>query len=167
MLSAKRSLTKAKSLGSPLPRIPELADLHDGQFRYRFFSAQTTVIAGIPGAQKSGLVTWLLSQWNLPTLFFSADTDQKTAISRLTAAITGDEVNEVRRAIDTGNEAYYEDVIAASRIQWVFTPEPDINDIENQLAAWVEAWDSWPSIIVLDNLLDVIPPSGDSEHAGY
>ena len=167
MLSAARSLSKAKQLGHPLPRIEELRDLHDGEFKFRFHTSQTTVIAGEPGTQKSGLATFLVAKWNVPTIFFSADTDQRTAISRLAAALTGDPYRVVGEAIDSGNEAAYEDVLADCQVRFVFNPEPEFTDIEHELDAYIEAWDAYPMVIVLDNLLDIVPPGGDSEHAGY
>ena len=112
MLSALQSLSKAEVVGRPLPRLEQLRELHDGFFRFDFMRAQTTVIAGEPGTLKSQLATWMLSQWNVPSLYFSADTDEHTATTRLIGAITGDAVVEASKALRTGNGGYYEDALA-------------------------------------------------------
>jgi hypothetical protein len=155
-------------MGKPLPSLRELYDLEQGVFAFRFRTSQVTVIAGPGGSQKSGLATWCVAQWNLPTLFMSADTDQRTAITRLTAALTGDSTKTVGKALDNGQAAAYEDVLAACNTRFVYTPEPSFEDVEREIDAWVEAWDSYPTIIVLDNLLDIVPPyAGDNEYQGY
>lgn len=167
MRSASRGLSTTRDMGRPLPRLDALSDLHDGYFRFRFRSAQTTVISGEPGTQKSGLALWLCSQWNLPTLYFCADTDEATAFCRLTAALSGDTTETVDAARRSGNGGAYDDILAASNIRFQFNPEPEFEDIEQEIDAWVEAWDDYPHVIVIDNLLDVIPPSGDNEFTGY
>lgn len=167
MLSAARSLSGAKELGRPLPRLEELAELHDGEFKFRFRGSQVTVIGGEPGAQKSGFATWLVARWNLPTLFFSADTDQATAVARLIGAASGAPYTTVMQAFNTGNEGFYEDILEKLNVNFSYKPDPDLEDIWAEVDAYVEAWDSFPRVIVIDNLLDVMPPSGDNETSGY
>lgn len=167
MLSASRSLSKARATGEPLPSLDHLLDLREGYFRYRPRRSEVTMIAGMPGSQKSGFAIWLVSQFNVPTLYFSADMAQHTAISRLAAAVTGDTIDSVKDAMFMGQQAYYEDALDGSPVRFVYNPNPTMQDVVGELDAWVEAWDSFPQVIVIDNLLDVVPSAGDTEHSGY
>lgn len=166
MLSATRSLQKAKEGSVPLPEIGALIDLYTGHFRFRPRCGEVTMIAGQPGSQKSGFILWLASQLGLPTWYLSADMAQHTATERLAAAATGHTTEEVAEGLQQGEEAFYSDAIPEA-FRFCFNPNPDADDIAGEMEAWVEAWDSYPRIIVLDNLLDIVPSSGENEYAGY
>lgn len=167
MLSASRSLSKARATGSPLPSLDQLRDLREGFFKFKLRRSEVTMIAGQSGSQKSGFALWLVSQINLPTLYFSADMAQHTASTRLAAAITGDTTDMVKDGVFSGNGAYYEDALSECHVRFVFNPNPTFEDISREIDAWVEAWDFYPAVIVLDNLLDIVPDGGDNEFSGY
>lgn len=166
-LTAARSVTKARSLGAPLPHVPELAALYEGEFRFTPRRGEVTMIAGMPGSQKSGFALFLAARMGLPTLYFCADMAQHTAITRLAATMTGDDKRTVADGIKGDGAGYYEDAVSDIDIRFCYDPNPDMGTITGELDAWVEGWDEYPALIVVDNLLDVIPPAGDSEHAAY
>lgn len=171
MLSASRAFTKATETGAPLPPLDGLHDLHHGYFEFTFRKSELTMIAGQPGSQKSGFAIWLISQWakkhGLSALYVSADMAQHTATARLTAAVSGDKTRTVQEGRESGYEDYYMDQLADVRVQFMFNSNPTLEDIWNEIDAWVEAQDSYPDIIVLDNLLDIVPAGGDNEFSGY
>lgn len=166
MLSATRSIHKVRDGNVPLPEIDALVDLYTGFFRFRPRCGEVTMIAGQPGSQKSGFTLWLASQLRLPTWYLSADMAQHTATERLAAAVTGHTTEDVAEGLQQGEAAFYAEKIPAD-FRFCFNPNPDAMDIAGEMDAWVEAWDAYPKIIVLDNLLDIIPSSGDNEFAGY
>lgn len=165
-LSASKALTKGRSAGAPLPVIPELDDLTNGHFRFRFRQSEMTMISGQPNAGKSLFALWLASKFDVPTLYFSADSSAWTAGTRLVAAVTGETTESVAAGMRSGGEGYYESVLDESPIRFCFDPNPSHLTIEDELDAWVERWDSWPTLIVVDNLMDVIG-AGDNEFAAY
>lgn len=165
-LSASKSLTHGKRAGAPMPRIDALSELQDGWFEFQFRASELTMVAGQPGSQKSGFALWLCSQFNLPTLYFSADSSSFTASTRLAAAYTGDQIKAVAHALSGGGAGYYEDVLDESPVRFCYDPNPTHDVIYAELNAWVEAWDSFPDVIVVDNLMDVAG-GGDSEFAAY
>lgn len=170
MLTASRALTVKGHIGEPLPDLPVLADFHGPEWEYRPRGGQVTMIVGQPGSQKSGLALHLAGEWGkvgVPTLYFSADMDQHTAITRLAASITGDRTRDVADGVESGNGAYYSDAVGDVSVRFVFDTNPTMTDIMESIDAWVELYDSYPGLIVLDNLLDVEPTAGDSEHSGY
>lgn len=167
MLSARRALTRARQTGTPLPEVAAYHDLHHGQFKFRFRGGETTVVAGQSGSFKSGFVLYALGQMNLPALYMSADMAQHTATARLVASLSGDSTDNVFRGLSAGAEDYYAEYLESCKLRFCFNPNPDFGDIQGEVDAWVEAWDEYPRIIVIDNLLDVVPSAGDNEFSGY
>lgn len=159
------------SVGVLLPQIPNLGALHNGYFEWRPRGGNVTMIAGIPGALKSLLAVYMAAQWaqmGVEGLYVSADLDQHTAITRTAGALSGQAVNSIAQALTDGGPAtaYYEEVLDIP-LRFSFNPSPTIQDVKDELTAWVEMWDSYPKFMVIDNLLDVIPSGGDSETTGY
>lgn len=167
MLTARRALKRSKESGTPLPKVPALRELYEGHFQFWFRGGETTVVAGQSGSFKSGLVLFLAGQLKLPTLYMSADMNNRTAMSRLVASLSGDTTANVNRGLDRGAEDFYESFLEGVPVRWSFNPNPDFTDIQGEVDAWVETWDEYPQLIVLDNLLDIVPSAGDNEFSGY
>lgn len=170
MLTASRAVAKARQTGTPLPLLPELETLHHGYYKFVFRGSEQTMIVGQPGSQKSGWALWLLSQWaksGITGLYVSADMAQHTATTRLAAAITGHTTETVSKGLRAGAEDYYADALAELPIRFMFNPNPTFGDILDEVDAWVEVWDEYPQVIILDNLLDIYATSGDNEFTGY
>lgn len=161
-LTAARSLTHGRTAGAPLPYVPELDTLFNGHFKFRFRQSELTMIAGQPGSQKSGFTLWYASRLNIPTLYFSADSSSYTASTRLAAAYTGHTTEQVGKGLREGADGYYEAVLDESPIRFCYDPNPTYATIEQEVTAWVELFDSFPQLIVVDNLMDVVG-AGESE----
>lgn len=168
--AAHRALREASDVGYPLPRIAELEDLYQigGYFRY----GELALIYGQSGSQKSGLATWLSVRWGVPTLYFSADMTQRTATHRLASIyenLTSDQISKLLSSKDEADQEEAFDLISRmrhSRVSFVFDSEPSLDDMDAEVDAWVEVHDAFPSVIIVDNLLDVEPLS-DSEFASH
>lgn len=158
MLTASRALHKAKD-ATPLPRVAALHALHELGVLPRL--GQMLMIVGQPGAGKSTFALWYAFMLNLPTLYFSADMAAHTAITRLGSLTTGMPVNAVSDAIEYGGLEYIQEELTSSPIQWCFDSSPSLQDIADELASYVELWDSYPKIIVIDNLMNVEGTSGE------
>lgn len=153
----------AAKTGDPLPLVPQLRDMYDrGNLLYR---GSVVMVAGMPAAYKSMFVLNLVHTMNIPTLYISADSDASVQISRLAAMITKHPSRQIRTALEEA-PAYYETVLAQSRVQFSFDSNPDAYDIESEINAWVELYDEYPEIIVVDNLRNVFS-GADNEHGGY
>lgn len=171
MYSAKRALAQRGQTGTLLPQIDSLGELHSGYFEYRPRGGNVTMMAGIPGALKSCLAIYMAAKYaeaGLEGLYLSADLDQHTAITRTAGALSGNQINSIAQALreQPGAEEYYGELLDIP-LRFSFNPSPSMRDVENEINAWVEMWDSYPRFIFVDNLLDVIPSGGDSETTGY
>lgn len=152
--------------GAPLPEIPELATLHHGKFRVVFRRGQMTIIGGRSGAWKSGLMLFMAKKWNLPTIYVSADMEEDTALTREAAFVTHESTETIAHNIKHGGEAYYAERVDDSNIHWSFDPNPTLASIEMEIAAFVEMYDEYPAVIVIDNLMDCVWEGGENEYAG-
>lgn len=162
MISAIRALSLASD-AEQLPRVDEL----DHLYRYGFVPrrGQFLVIAGQPGAGKSAFALWWVVKMNLRTLYFSADMDAFTAITRLSACITGKRVEDIGEAVEFGATGFFEDEIEHCNVQFCFDSGPTLEDVADEIDAYVELWDAFPELIVIDNAMNVEAELGE-EHAG-
>lgn len=164
MLTASRSITLSENQGEALPQVGALRDLyaHGNQF----YRGGLHMIAGQPAAMKSMFALWLVEQMGLETVYFSADSDATTQNSRLIAMYTGTPAAQVREELeDDLARSHYAEIVGESKISPVYTSDPDIASIEAELSAYVELYDRFPKVIVLDNLLDLYN-AGESETRG-
>jgi len=122
---------------------------------------QTTVIAAQPGGHKSGMALYMCDRMDVNVLYVSGDSDATTMIARLAAIRTGSPVSQVRTNLET-HPGYYEDILADSKIRFVFDATPTLTTIQHNLDAYVELFDAWPDVVVIDNLRDVSYTSGSA-----
>jgi hypothetical protein len=113
------------------------------------------MLAGVPGSQKSGFALWLAVRWGLSTLYFSADQDQHTTVTRLAGVITGHSKDTVTAGLDGSAEGYYLEALEDVPITFCYDTAPGLDDVEQELAAYVELYDEWPEVIVVDNLINI------------
>ena len=161
MFTASRAVGHTSTSSAELPRVPALSALYDSGVKLR--RGQLIMVAGMPKVGKSLFATWLANEMNLPTLYFSADSSPHTASSRLAACITGQPITSVETGLAAGASGYYSDAMDDSNISWCFDSSPSTEDLMLELDAYVEAWDVYPEVIVVDNLMNV---QASEEYAG-
>jgi archaellum biogenesis ATPase FlaH len=158
MLTAARALNRAKA-ATPLPIVAELLPLHELGVLPRL--GQLMMIVGQPGAGKSTFVLWYAFKLGLDCLYFSADMAAHTATTRHGALALDRTVSFVSDAVENGGTEFVQEALAESRIQWCFDSSPSLDDIADELAAYVEIWDKYPELIIVDNVLNVDGVGGD------
>ena len=162
MLTPSRALTVASD-AEALPEVKALSPLYGYGFVPR--AGQVLMVAGQPGSLKSMFGQWYADELALPTLYFCADSDPHTAVTRLAAKRTGHTTNEVAEAIENGAEGYFAEALASSQIQFCFDSGPTLGDMAEEIHAYVELWDRYPRLIIVDNLLNIEAETGE-EFAG-
>lgn len=160
MLTSSRSLNRA-SKTTPLPRAAALRDLYDLGVLPR--AGQLIVIFGQPGSGKSTFTQFYVNEMDVPTLYFSADMDAQDAISRLGAMRTGLTVDTVSGLISDDGADYIGDELQSSKIVWCFDSSPTLQDIADELDAYVETYDQYPKVIVIDNAMNVEAETEDDQ----
>lgn len=161
MLSLTRAWSGVTTKAAPLPDVWQT--LKDKQIRFR--RGQLTMVAAAPNAGKSMFALVYAIKAEVPTLFFSADTDITTVMIRAASHISGHAQITVESNLTT-NSAYYDEYFEKIKhIQWVFESSPSLDDIELEVKAYQELYGLPPQLIVVDNLMNVAAET-DNEWAG-
>lgn len=159
MKSLARAARPNQDQGEFLP-FP-LRPLADMKIRARMGTA--TFIAGPPGAFKTGFILYNVLRMNKPTLYFSADCEPFEVVERAGAAMSGDTMEQVRLA----PEKYTEGLAAyCGNVKFVYEDSPSYLDIELEIAAYAEVHGTFPEIIVVDNLMNLVGEN-ESEWAAH
>ncbi|PSL04154.1 AAA domain-containing protein [Haloactinopolyspora alba] len=154
MLNAQRALTRNVQGNAELPRVPELEPLYQHGARPR--RGEVIMVAGRSGTQKSGFALFWTAMMGLPTLYMSADMSGFTASARLASIVTGHTTEQIERGMsDAAARQMYLDAIAPMKFQLCFDSPIRWTGLAQELDAYVELWDSYPAIVVLDNLMDI------------
>ena len=151
MKTLRRSIRKTEVGGEPLPA-PFQAFERAGIILRR---AEVTVIAGAPGAGKSSLGLHIAARLKQPTLYFSADTNAHTMAMRLlamTAKITQQQAETMMKTNPDPAESILSD---NNHLYWSFESSPTLKDLDEEVSAFETMWGRSPSMIVVDNLMDV------------
>ena len=148
--------------GEPLPHIFRTFEANKVVIR----RAEISMIAGTPGAGKSTLALALALRSKVPTLYISADTNAHTMAMRLLSMITGKPQSDAELMLNDDVEGSRKIINEASgHIFWSFESAPTLADIDQEVLAFEELWGCAPTLIVVDNLMDVANDGGE-EFAG-
>lgn len=163
MRSLVHALNRAKSSGRPLPdRFPSLAA--NG---IRIRTGQLTMVAGQPGSCKSLFSLDYAVHTGVYTLYISADSDDSTVVGRVGAMRLGHTVDEIEDMIETDARVLVEEELAdLSNIRFVFSPQPTLGDLEEELQAFECVYGVFPQLIVVDNLINVVCETTNEEWTG-
>lgn len=139
--------------GRDLPEI--LPALTEATIKVR--QGQLHVISGLPGRGKTMLALWYAIKCGVPTLYFSFDSDEGTVSNRAAAIMMDKTVDEVRQMRETPAVVEVEDALAElqTRVRFDFSGSPTLDDVYDETLAWIELFGSTPSLIIVDNLLNL------------
>jgi hypothetical protein len=155
MVRASRAVRLAADSGQPLPEVPVLRPLYDEGVVLR--KGSLVMIAGPSGGGKSTLAQYMLAMMDIPALAIVPDMDDSESIPRLIATLSGIPVDEVREDVES-----YGHFLEDCEIDFCWDDSPSVEDIYLELDRYVEMYDAWPEVILVDNLLDI--DAGDGEH---
>ena len=144
--------------GEPLPSVFRTFDVNKVVIR----RSEISMIAGTPGAGKSTLALAIALRAKVPTLYISADTNAHTMAMRLLSMIINkpqseaemlliDDVENSRKVINN----------SSGHIFWSFESAPTLTDIDQEVEAFEELWGCAPTLIVIDNLMDIANDGGE------
>jgi hypothetical protein len=138
--------------GEPIPSPFKALTKMDVEFR----RGELSVLAAGPGTGKSLVAVNLALYGNLPALYFSADSNAATQLSRATAIITGDNVKTIKAKLREGEFTEYEPVLG--RRWWIrfnYTARPTPSEMERDLCTYYEVFGCYPHLVVVDNITNV------------
>lgn len=161
MLRLDRAWRSVGTATQPLPTVWKALESKEIKFR----RGQVCMVAAAPNAGKSMFALVYAIQARVPTLFFSADTDVATMWIRAIAHVSGHSQQTVENQMKSNSRFYDSYLDKLSHIQWVFDSSPNLDDMEDEIKAYIELYGIAPQLIVVDNLMNVVAES-DNEWAG-
>ena len=161
MKTLRRSIGKPEVGGEPLPPTFQ-AFQREGIILRR---AEVTVIAGTPGAGKSSVALHIAARLKQPTLYFSADTNAHTMAMRLLAMRSKINQSVAEQILKSDPVKAGEILKEYNHLYWSFEPSPTLKDLDEEVLAFETIWGRSPTLIVVDNLMDVAI-DGHEEFAG-
>jgi len=163
VLRLSRAWQSTNVKATPLPDVWKSLNSTDVNVKFR--RGQVCMVAAAPNAGKSMFALVYAIKANIPTLFFSADTDTATVMIRTAAHLSGHSQLTVETNLQK-NPRHYQDYLSnMQNIQWVFDSSPSLDDIEMEIKAYIELYGIAPELIVIDNLMNVAAET-DNEWAG-
>lgn len=147
LLSASR---KATVLAPPLPVSNTVFASAGLAFRRNQFS----LVTAAPGVGKTLFATNLCIRTPVPSLYFSADSDEWTVKQRACSILSGVPLATVEQQLnEEAWEAYYADHLRATdHIDWCFQSDIDTEFIVYRMQAYAELRGDYPQLIIVDNL---------------
>jgi len=161
LLDLQRAWGTVLTKATPLPDV--WTALADKQIKFR--RGQVCMVAAAPNAGKSMFALIYAVKAQVPTLFFSADTDTTTVMMRAAAHVSGHNQVNVEQNLSANNNFYDTSFDKLKHIKWVFDSSPSLDDIELEIKAYVELYGQAPELIIIDNLMNVAAET-DNEWAG-
>lgn len=160
-------LDLARAWGNVLTKATPLPDVWNAlaSQQIKFRRGQVCMVAAAPNAGKSMFAFIYAIKAQVPTLFFSADTDTATVMMRAGAHTSGHSQVTVENNLSNDSHYYDKHFGKLSHIKWVFDSSPSLDDIELEIRAYVELYGIAPELIVIDNLMNVAAET-DNEWAG-
>ncbi|MGW0930679.1 AAA family ATPase [Streptomyces sp. NPDC002644] len=152
MYSLAQSARIKGSSGEPLPSpFKGLTDM-EVEFRRGEFS----LVAAGPGTGKSLFALNLALHGQMPVLYWSADSNAATQLSRSTAILTKENVKVIKSKLIEGDFGEYEPVLGKRWwIRFGYDARPSPASMEKDLQAYYEIFGCFPHLCILDNITNV------------
>jgi len=151
MYTPLQSLYIKGSAGDPLPPVWDALE----QKGTRFLRGQLCLVCAGPGTGKSAFVLTYALHARVPTLYFSADSDAFTQLSRSLSILTGWSMEKSARAVREGNLGEAEAVFDDVPIRFNYNASPSLDQIENSMMSYEEVYGDFPALVVVDNVTNV------------
>ena len=150
MYSPVQSMNTKGQAGDPLPEVYHALSEKGAHF----LRGQLTLICAGPGCGKSAFILNLAVKSGVPTMYFSADSDSYTQVSRMISVRTSMSMSESSELVRNKDISSVADKLDMP-IRFNYSASPTIKDIELTMAAYAEVYEAYPALVVIDNITNV------------
>jgi hypothetical protein len=163
MYSPLQLLHARGSAGEPLPTVwPALA--RNGIVHRR---GQLCLVVAAPSVGKSAFALTYALRAKVPTLYFSADSDEATQLARCASILMGWTMARSMSAVLSGKMNGATPVLLDQMIKFNVDAEPTIDSFESSLKAFDAKYEDYPALIIVDNVTDMVTSASvDDPFAG-
>lgn len=130
----------------------------------RLRRANVHMFAGQAGTFKTMVTMNAVANMKVDTLYFSNDSDDTTASSRLLSMATGVPTATTEEWLGSEERLEYCAGVLAkhySHVSWQFNNSPSLDDIWLEMYAYAEVHGVYPELVVVDILMNVAHAEGD------
>lgn len=151
MYTLRQSVFIKGSAGDPLPTVWKSLEGSP------FLRGQLALCCAAPGIGKSAFILTYALRAQVPTMYFSADSDAFTQATRAASILTAQPMGSSAEQIRTGrlNPATSQALEQVSMIQFEYAASPTLEKIRDCLKAFTQKYGDPPALIVVDNITDV------------
>lgn len=159
MFTPLQSLFIKGNAGDPLPTVWQSLE----QRGTRFLRGQLCLVCAGPGVGKSALILTYALKAEVPTLYFSADSDAFTQLSRSLSIMTGWGMDRTTKMVRSGDLGDAKDTFANIPIRFNYSASPDLSQIESSIRSYEEVYGDFPALVVIDNITNVRTGGKDND----
>lgn len=120
----------------------------------RFRRGQLVLICAGPGSGKSAFALTYALRAEVPTLYLSCDSDAFTQLSRSVSILTGWPLSKSSQLV---RDDLLDDVADELDlpIRFNYSASPSLDQIETSMEAYGEVYESYPELVIVDNITNV------------
>lgn len=161
MFTLRQSKYLKGSAGDPLPGVWTSLEAKGT----KFLRGQLVLCCAGPGTGKSAFILTYALRAKVPTLYFSADSDAFTQLTRSVSILTGQTLeksaNQVRaEQLEPQAEAALDEV----PLMFKYDASPTLTQIEEPLEAFAQKYGEYPAMVIIDNITNVrLEGGGDDD----
>lgn len=159
MYSLRQSLYVRGNAGDPLPDVWEALAFNGTVLR----RGQLALVCAGPGTGKSAFVLAYALKSKVPTMYFSADSDAFTQLSRSVSILTGCTLADSEKIVRNENLGDAADLLDDIPIRFNYKASPNLDVIDDCLQAYDAMYEDFPWLIVVDNITNVRTESSDGD----
>lgn len=128
-----------------------------------FRRGQLALICAGPGTGKSAFILAYALKSRVPSLYFSADSDAFTQLSRSVAILSGWTLERSTRAVRDADLGQIGEELDEIPIRFNYSASPSLDAIEQSLEAYLALYEDFPALIIVDNVTNVRTDSGEDD----
>ncbi|QXN73901.1 DnaB-like dsDNA helicase [Mycobacterium phage Eaglepride] len=151
MYTPLQSLRVKGSAGDPLPTVFESLEMKGT----RFLRGQLSLTVAGPGTGKSAFLLTYALRASVPTLYFSADSDAFTQLTRSISILTGWNLERSARAVRNGDLSEVEEEFDGIPIRFNYNASPSLDQIQDSMKAYFQGYGDYPDLVVIDNITNI------------
>lgn len=152
MFSLLQSARIRGSAGIPLPNPFKTLSARGTEF----LRGQLVLVAAGPGTGKSAFTLTLALKSKVPCMYFSADSDAFTQLTRSISILRGKSLEDSAKMVLGEDLSTVEVDLIDVPLRFNYKASPNLDDIELSMKAYEEVYGDYPALVVVDNVTNVI-----------
>lgn len=130
----------------------------------RLLRGQLALVAAAPGIGKSAFALTLAMGSGVPCLYFSADSDAFTQVTRMISIASGCTLSESAEMVLTDDmPESVSQTLGDLPIRFDYDASPSLDTIDGLMASYDEVFGDYPALVVIDNITNVWGGGAESD----